>query len=85
MSDDPGVHISEVMHKATIEVNEEGTVASAATVAVMTARGMPPPSVTVTIDRPFLFLISGHDGAINFVAKVSSPTLSGIGATMRSE
>jgi len=82
MSDDALVHISEVMHKATIEVNEEGTVASAATGAVMATRSMPPPSLPMTIDRPFLFLISDSDGAIMFVAKVSLPSLSGIGATL---
>jgi len=85
MSDDPLVHISEVMHKATIEVNEEGTVASAATGAVMATRCMPPPSVPVTIDRPFLFVISSGDGAIMFLAKAASPALSGIGAALRPE
>mmetsp|Transcript_17197 Transcript_17197/g.30150 ORF Transcript_17197/g.30150 Transcript_17197/m.30150 type:complete len:399 (+) Transcript_17197:58-1254(+) len=76
MSEDPLVHISEVIHKATIEVNEEGTVAAAATGAVMATRSMPPPSVPVTVDRPFLFLITGSDGALMFLAKAVSPTLS---------
>lgn len=70
MSDDPCVHIDVVAHKATIEVNEEGTVAAAATGAVMKTRCMPPPSVPMTVDRPFLFLITDKDGAVVFVATV---------------
>lgn len=81
MTDDPLVHLSEVMHKATLEVNEEGTVACAATGAVMATRSMPPPATSVIVDRPFLFLITAGDGAFMFLAKVLSPTLSGIGAT----
>ncbi|MBR2012777.1 MAG: serpin family protein [Clostridia bacterium] len=50
--------ISEVLHKATIEVNEDGTRASAAT-AVEMAKSTAPmaePKV-VTLDRPFLYFI----------------------------
>eukprot|EP00931_Biecheleriopsis_adriatica_P010324 TRINITY_DN111405_c0_g1_i1.p1 TRINITY_DN111405_c0_g1~~TRINITY_DN111405_c0_g1_i1.p1 ORF type:complete len:361 (-),score=83.09 TRINITY_DN111405_c0_g1_i1:274-1356(-) len=72
MSDDPTVHLSEVMHKATIEVNEKGTVASAATGAVMKMRCLPPPATPVTVDRPFVFLITDDAGAIMFAANVVS-------------
>eukprot|EP00928_Gymnodinium_smaydae_P015845 TRINITY_DN15894_c0_g1_i1.p1 TRINITY_DN15894_c0_g1~~TRINITY_DN15894_c0_g1_i1.p1 ORF type:complete len:357 (-),score=60.10 TRINITY_DN15894_c0_g1_i1:178-1248(-) len=75
MSDDPDVHIDAVMHKATIEVNEEGTVAAAATGAVMATRCMPPPSTPMTVDRPFIFLIADKSGAVMFIAKVVRPSL----------
>jgi len=82
MSEDPTVYISEIMHKATIEVNEVGTIAAAATGVEMRRRlSVAPPVTLVTIDRPFLFLISDSDGAILFLAKALSPNLSGIGAT----
>merc|ERR1712232_191715 len=80
MSDNPSVHVDTVVHKATIEVNEEGTVAAAATGAVMTSRCLPPPHVDVVVDRPFLFTITSQDGALLFISKVVNPTLSGISA-----
>ncbi|CAE8644964.1 unnamed protein product [Polarella glacialis] len=82
MTDDPLVHLSTVIHRATVEVNEAGTVASAATGAVMKTRCIPPPAVPIVVDRPFLFMITASDGALFFLAKAVSPTLSGIGATI---
>lgn len=76
MTDDPLVHLGAVAHQATIEVNEEGTVASAATGAVMKTRCMPPPVPQVTVDRPFVFLIADGAGALVFAAMVASPILS---------
>ncbi|CAJ1378893.1 unnamed protein product, partial [Effrenium voratum] len=83
MSDDPEVHLDEVMHKATVEVNEEGTVAAAATGAVMMTRCMPPPAQPMTVDRPFLFVISDKEGAISFIGKIVTPELSGIEAKLK--
>ena len=57
MSTDPEVHIDKVLHKAVLEVNEEGTVASAATATVMKTRCIPPPEQVVIFDRPFTFAI----------------------------
>lgn len=69
--------MSEVAHKATVLVNEEGTVAAAATGAVMMTRCLPR-VWEITVDRPFLFLISGPGNEIYFVGKVVSPELAGI-------
>mmetsp|Transcript_58225 Transcript_58225/g.150442 ORF Transcript_58225/g.150442 Transcript_58225/m.150442 type:complete len:371 (-) Transcript_58225:145-1257(-) len=82
LSDDPLVHIDTVVQKATIQVNEEGTVAVAATGAVMKTRCMPPPSVPMIVDRPFLFAIAASDTTLLFLAaKAVSPWFSGIVAT----
>jgi len=47
-----------VLHKAFVEVNEEGTEAAAAS-AVVIARpdGLPPPPTVFRADRPFAFVI----------------------------
>lgn len=62
--------ISDVMHKGFVDVNEEGTEAAAATgVSVMAAF-----SVTLAIDRPFLFLIRHRPtGEILFLGRVLDP------------
>jgi serpin B len=73
MSNDPSVIVSDVLHKAMVEVNEEGTVAAAAS-AVVTARKFPAPIPVVTFDRPFLMIIEG--GSSNetlFAGLIASP------------
>jgi len=69
-----GLFISAVVHKAFVDVNEEGTEAAAATAVVMSrtsAAAMPP---VFRADRPFLFAIR-HDktGAILFLGRLTSP------------
>ncbi len=72
------LYISRVFQKAEIEVNETGTIASAATSALIAVRGSamrqgPPPFVFVA-DRPFLFAIEdGGTGALLFVGAVQDP------------
>ncbi|CAK9060850.1 unnamed protein product [Durusdinium trenchii] len=83
MSDDPLVYLNDVVHKATVLVNEEGTVAAAATGAVMATRCLPPPAMKVTVDRPFLFVISDADGSLLFIGKVVVPELTGIDASLK--
>jgi serine protease inhibitor len=63
--------MSYVDHKAIVEVNEQGTEASAAT-SVSMAWGMGPPSFVV--DRPFFFEIrDDRSGSILFMGTVSRP------------
>eukprot|EP00755_Sulcionema_specki_P026507 Sspe_Gene.16075::Locus_5654_Transcript_3_4_Confidence_0.250_Length_1875::g.16075::m.16075/K13963/SERPINB; serpin B len=50
-------YISKVLHKAVVEVNEEGTTAAAATAAVAKLRCAPKPPVVFRIDRSFLFAV----------------------------
>jgi len=69
--------ISAVIHKAFVEVNEEGTEAAAATAVVM-ARGGMPAYPRFRADHPFLFLIRHNKtGAILFMGRCVNPTDAG--------
>ena len=68
------MYISDVFHKAFVLVDEEGTEAAAATAAMVFVRGRPPP-VSVSVDRPFIFLIRDREtGAVLFVGRVLDPS-----------
>ncbi|XP_059931554.1 glia-derived nexin [Gadus macrocephalus] len=70
LSSEP-VHVSAALQKAKIEVNEDGTKASAATTAILLARSSPP---WVIIDRPFLFLVRHNPtGTILFAGQINQP------------
>jgi serpin B len=74
MDGNPGaLYIAEVYHKAFIAVNEEGTEAAAATAVVGSADFMPL-EVTVTFDRPFMFLVYDQPtGQILFLGHLMDP------------
>ena len=66
--------ISQVKHKAFIDVNEEGTEAAAATAVEMATRGMPRYPV-FRADHPFLFFIRDHQsGSILFMGRMNDPS-----------
>ena len=66
--------VSAVVHKAYVDVNEEGTEAAAATGGVVAATAFRPPPV-FRADHPFLFLIrDNHSGSILFLGRVVDPT-----------
>ena len=66
--------ISDVVHKAFVAVDEAGTEAAAATAVIVGLTAIPEPSVEVTVDRPFIFLIRDIEtGAILFVGRVLNP------------
>jgi len=68
----PQMFISSVAHKAIIEVNEEGTVAAAATSFGMGATAIEP--VSFIVDRPFLlFIRDDRTGSILFEGKIMEP------------
>ena len=68
--------INAVAHKAYVDVDEQGTEAAAATAISFrpTAAFRAPPAVTMTVDRPFLFVIFyTPTGLPLFVGQVSHP------------
>lgn len=66
--------ISDVVHKAFISVNEEGTEAAAATAVIMALTGLPDNPLELTIDHPFIFLIRDIEtGTILFMGRVLNP------------
>ena len=70
--------IGAVIHKAFVEVNEEGTEAAAATAVVMKAGAMPGAPPVFRADHPFLFLIRDNiTGSLLFMGRVVDPTAEG--------
>jgi len=69
--------ISAAIHKAYIDVNEEGTEAAAATGIVMRSMAMQreQPPIIFRADHPFLFVIRDNRfGGILFMGRVNDPT-----------
>ena len=65
--------ITDVVHKGFISVDERGTEAAAATAVIIGDTALPE-SVTLVVDRPFLFFIRDRPtGAILFVGRVVDP------------
>jgi serpin B len=79
MTGKPELSISAAIHKAFIDVNEEGTEAAAATSTVMVATAMlrpaqEPPPIVFRADHPFLFMIRDtKTGGILFMGRVEDP------------
>jgi serpin B len=70
-----GLRISGVYHKATIEVDELGTVAAAATaVCMQQCARVPRPPVDFVADRPFMFaIVEERSGVALFLGHVVNP------------
>ena len=67
------IYISEVRHKAFVEVNEEGTVAAAVTSVGMGVTSVQPPqeNFVMKVDRPFFFAIRDNaTGNVLFMGSV---------------
>ena len=78
MDEADGVYISAAIHKAFVDVNEEGTEAAAATAVSMWGRSVPQPPTIFRVDRPFVFLIQDNQtGSILFMGRVNDPTKAG--------
>lgn len=74
MSEDPEVHIDDVLTKAVLEIDEEGTVAAAAAAVMMKRRCLPRPPLALTFDRPFLLaILHVPTGAPLFLARLHEP------------
>ncbi len=69
------LHIMDVIHKAYVKVDEEGTEAAAATGVVVGITALIPPKPVFRADRPFLFLIRHRPtGTILFLGRITDPT-----------
>ena len=67
--------ISDVVHQAFVDVNEEGTEAAAATAVAMTRSASASHTPLFRVDHPFLFLIRERQtGSILFLGRVVDPT-----------
>ena len=66
--------ISKVIHKAFVDVNEEGTEAAATTSVFMVRASIEEP-LTFQADHPFVFLIrENQTGSILFIGRIIDPT-----------
>ena len=75
MNGTPGdLFISKVIHKAFVDVNEEGTEAAAATAVIMIRGAAPAPPPVFRADHPFIYLIRDRkSGSILFMGRVVNP------------
>jgi serpin B len=77
-ADPAGLYIGAVLHRAFVEVSEEGTEAAAATAVVMVARGAfvaPPRPPIFRADHPFVFLIRDRrTNLLLFLGRLLDPT-----------
>ncbi len=66
--------ISQVIHQAFVEVNEEGTEAAAATAVIVAEKAAIIPTNSFIADHPFIFIIQHKEtGNILFMGKVVEP------------
>ena len=76
IADEP-LQISAVVHKAYVDVAEEGTEAAAATAVALRSMAMlrkPQPDVTLVFDRPFLFaIVDTESGLPLFLGQFTRP------------
>jgi serpin B len=66
--------IQAVVHKAFVDVNEEGTEAAAATGVAVALTSAAPRAVDFRADRPFVFLIrDNRSGSLLFLGRLTNP------------
>jgi serine protease inhibitor len=76
MTEAQRLYVSDVVHGANLTVDEQGTVAAAATAVIMRAAGAPLKVEQVTVDRPFLFALRDTPTAtVLFAGQVTNPTV----------
>jgi serpin B len=66
--------ISDILHKAIVSVDENGTEAAAATAVIVGLDSIPSDQIELTFDRPFLFFIlDDQTGSVLFLGRVMHP------------
>ncbi|MFW5741596.1 MAG: serpin family protein [Myxococcota bacterium] len=75
ITQDEPLHISDVVHKAMLGIDENGVEAAAATAVAMAGSGVPPEPVTFDVDRPFFVgLVDGPTNTLLFAGHIVDPT-----------
>ncbi len=68
------IFISDAIHQAYIDVNEQGTEAAAATAVAMEMTSMPGESYEIKLDHPFIYVIYDQEtNTIVFMGRVLAP------------
>jgi len=68
------LHISSVLHKTFVQVDEEGTEAAAVTVVTVGTTSVGPHGIYMRIDQPFVFVLREHQsGTLLFMGKILQP------------
>lgn len=74
MNGERNLSISAAIHKAFVDVNEEGTEAAAATGIVIAVTSAPLDPIVFRADHPFVFMIQDQrTGSILFMGRVTNP------------
>ncbi len=69
-----GLFLSNVQHSVRVAVDEEGVTAAAFTEMAVSGAALPPDEIAVfNLNRPFIFVITGNDGAPLFAGAVNCP------------
>ncbi|MBR6398729.1 MAG: serpin family protein [Lachnospiraceae bacterium] len=69
----PEIFLSQAEHAALVEVDEDGVTGAAYTVLAMAAgAALIEDEIDFTLDRPFLFIITGRDGSVLFSGVVNN-------------
>ena len=71
ISEDTEVYVGKIEHGALVGINEEGVTATAYTFTQLYGTGPSEKPVDFTVDRPFLFVITGVDGSVIFIGAVN--------------
>lgn len=73
------LYIMDILHKAFVEVKEEGTEAAAATAVIMATKAAPGPEPRIPVfraDHPFIYMIIHKpSGALLFLGKFAEPPI----------
>jgi len=72
----PDLRVSQIVHQASLDLDEDGSKAAAATAIVVAKNGVPRevPHQVVKADRPFLFMIQHvPTGACIFLGRCANP------------
>lgn len=74
-NDGDGLAVTEAKHAARVTIDEEGCLAAAYTAMMFTGTSMMlhEDEADLILDRPFLFLLEGADGAVLFMGIVNQP------------